>query len=147
MLAVEKDHKDVCIVLAKHGAQLEAKDRVRASCITNQNNHIHSGTHSPGALQHGRTALHIAAINGKDVCAEVLVNAGAQVDARDHDENTPLLLAARYGKLPVVKLLLKHKADVCAVNAGGHSAADASRQGGHSETSNFILDAEIEASM
>ena len=41
-----------------------------------------------------RTALHIAARYGKTDCAKILIEAGANVEARDKDQKTALHLAA-----------------------------------------------------
>ena len=36
--------------------------------------------------EHGQTALHIAGMFGKDACCLALIQAGAQLDARDSDD-------------------------------------------------------------
>ncbi|BGP35336.1 palmitoyltransferase akr1 [Rhodotorula toruloides] len=60
----------------------------------------------------GTTPLHWAAINGHVVAAKVLLERGAEVDARGGElRGTPLMWAARNGHLPLVHLLLKHGAD------------------------------------
>jgi len=59
----------------------------------------------------GMTALHTAArANISAAIAEVLVDNGAAVDARDDDGATPLYLAATMGHVDTCKLLLKHGA-------------------------------------
>lgn len=45
-------------------------------------------------------------------CAQVLLEAGAAVDALDKNKNTPLHYAAGYGRKECVDLLLKHGAAV-----------------------------------
>ncbi|GEM10954.1 palmitoyltransferase SidR [Rhodotorula toruloides] len=60
----------------------------------------------------GTTPLHWAAINGHVIAAKVLLERGAEVDARGGElRGTPLMWAARNGHLPLVHLLLKHGAD------------------------------------
>lgn len=81
-------------------------------------------------LQHGRVPLHACALAGKEKTAAILLEHGAEVDARDTDGNTPLILAARYGNVAMVKALLTAKADFKAVNKAGHTAVDASRHAG-----------------
>jgi ankyrin repeat protein len=45
-------------------------------------------------------------------CAEILLEAGAAVDALDKNKNTALHYAAGYGRKECVELLLKHGAAV-----------------------------------
>jgi hypothetical protein len=56
--------------------------------------------------------LQVAALNGRADVAEVLLKAGHPVDAADEDGGTPLIDASTQGHVEVVRLLLKHKADV-----------------------------------
>jgi len=82
----------------------------------------------------GRTAIHLA-VEGRrwqagtaearslaQTCAR-LVEAGADLDARDQRGITPLLDAAARGKLEVVEVLVGMGADACATTATGQSAA------------------------
>lgn len=98
-------------------------------------------------LQHCRTALHTAAMRGAPASARVLLEAGADKECRDVDGNTPLLLAARYGKLEVVSALLAAGADLSATNTIGNGAADNARQGGSKPTEDLIVDAQIDAGL
>lgn len=45
-------------------------------------------------------------------CVEILLKAGAAVDALDRNKNTPLHYAAGYGRKECVSLLLEHGAAV-----------------------------------
>lgn len=45
-------------------------------------------------------------------CAQILLEAGAAVDALDKNKNTPLHYAAGYGRKECVGLLLEHGAAV-----------------------------------
>lgn len=60
--------------------------------------------------RYGRTALHWAAVRGVSEWAGRLLDAGADVDAKDVEGNTPLMLASRYGNLTPAKLLLERGA-------------------------------------
>lgn len=64
----------------------------------------------------GYTALMYAAKNGKIAVARMLLNAGADVNAKETPALstgvTPVLLAAQHGKKRMVKLLADNKADV-----------------------------------
>src|SRR5688500_9330557 len=52
------------------------------------------------------TPLHVAARQGHPEVARLLLENGAQVDARSGDESTPLHLAAQYGHDAVIKVLI-----------------------------------------
>ena len=55
----------------------------------------------------------------------MLLDAGADIEARDGDDNTPLILAAQYNSNPEVLLaLLDAGADAGARNAAGLTALD-----------------------
>ncbi|KAI5476735.1 hypothetical protein MNV49_007325 [Pseudohyphozyma bogoriensis] len=49
----------------------------------------------------------LAAMKGQADCAQLLIDAGADIDAPDLQGNTPLHYATAWGKLPVVKLLVE----------------------------------------
>jgi Ankyrin repeats (3 copies)/Ankyrin repeat len=76
----------------------------------------------------GLTALHIAAAESQDDSCEVLLAAGADVQAEDCGAMTPLLYAARSGKMSTFKLLQQAGASVVHVSKFGntvlHLAAD-----------------------
>ena len=56
-------------------------------------------------------ALHTAARSGDTSVAKMLLNAGLPKDSKDSKENTPLIMAVKYEKAPMVELLLKSGAD------------------------------------
>lgn len=59
----------------------------------------------------GKTALHWAAAVNYIDAVQLLLNHGAQRDAQDNKEETPLFLAAREGSYAAVKLLLENMAN------------------------------------
>ena len=46
--------------------------------------------------------------SGSVAVAEVLISAGADINAKGYNGNTPLILAANGGHAGIAKLLLKH---------------------------------------
>ncbi|HLS84017.1 MAG TPA: ankyrin repeat domain-containing protein [Arenimonas sp.] len=72
--------------------------------------------------EHLRTALLQACANGNAEIAGVLLDAGADRNARDADELTPLLEAARGGHAEVLARLAQARPDVAAIDAQGRNA-------------------------
>ncbi len=70
----------------------------------------------------GNSSLHAAAWQGSVQAVEVLVKAGAAVNATNHQGLTALMTAASEGHLEVVRFLLSKGAGVDAVNRAGHTA-------------------------
>jgi hypothetical protein len=70
---------------------------------------IERGWKTDTANKNGRTALHYSAMN--ELSCRILLQKGANIDAKDEDGKTPLILAAYRGRLNVVKLLLRSDAD------------------------------------
>jgi euchromatic histone-lysine N-methyltransferase len=58
------------------------------------------------------TALHAACSGGHLSVVHILLQAGAQLDVLDRDQNTPLMLAAVSNRDDIVKYLVKAGADV-----------------------------------
>ena len=84
-----------------------------------------------------RTPLHRVAYNrtrDENAVVEVLLNAGASVDARDIDGNTPLHIAARFTGSPwghggpAIEALLDAGADPTALNAAGETPWDLAQE-------------------
>jgi hypothetical protein len=75
-------------------------------------------THSKAKIKltavdkHGRTALHLACIHGNVEIARVLLDEGAEINARDTFQRTSLLVALKSKHLECAKFLLERHADV-----------------------------------
>jgi uncharacterized protein len=103
------------------------------------------------SFQDGRSALHIASLSGGGpgaACVSSILATAASsgltasvLDVADNDGNTPLLLAARYGRLDACKVLVGAGASLTSVNKAGHSPMDAARQGGNPAVEDCLLDA------
>src|ERR1700761_4473903 len=88
----------------------------------------HSATvHSEDSL--GRTPLHLVAKGAiRDIghdgvaVAKLLLENGADSNAKDKHQNTPLHLASCFGNVEIVRVLLDHDANSSAENAQGYTA-------------------------
>lgn len=101
----------------------------------------------------GFTALHLAAFFGQTGAARLLLDAGAgphhavcallvergaDVNARQHGGWTPLHAAAQHGDRPLAELLLAAGADPAARNDEGRSAARIAAESGHVELAELL---------
>jgi ankyrin repeat protein len=77
------------------------------------------------------TALHAGASRGDAEIVKMLLEAGADVNARQHGGFVPLHSAAANGNAPVVELLLLHGALADAKTDGGKTPADLATERGH----------------
>ncbi|EFH84429.1 ankyrin repeat domain-containing protein [Ktedonobacter racemifer] len=84
------------------------------------------------------TPLHSAIAGGHFAIARVLVERGANVNARQERGFTPLMEAARNGDAPLVDYLLQHGADPTLAKDDGHTAADCAREAGHAEVTSKL---------
>lgn len=72
----------------------------------------------------GLTALHQCCIDDFEAIVQLLIDAGADVNSCDSELWTPLHAAATCGHLHLVELLIKHNANLLAVNSDGNMPYD-----------------------
>ncbi|OQR89304.1 hypothetical protein ACHHYP_06362, partial [Achlya hypogyna] len=87
------------------------------------------------------TPLHAAAQLGNTVVAQILIHAGANVNALDNCGWTPIYAAASEGHEGVVRLLIDAKADVCRANTAGYTPVYVAAQNGYLEAVKLLLEA------
>lgn len=111
-------HADVVKILIEHGANVEVKSRDGFTPMHSvaQGDHskvlellIEKGAHvdTPNTFDNGNTTLHYAACWGANECTKVLLKNKATVDAKAHDQSTPLSFAAEKGHLLIAKQLVE----------------------------------------
>ena len=80
---------------------------------------------------HGFSALALATAAGKLESVRILIEAGADVNARDKFDKTPLMWAAAMGNERLATALWKAKADLAARDKSGWDPLFAACHGGH----------------
>ena len=94
------------------------------------------------------TALHLAAMYGKEAVAAQLLQAGASVSAVDDDYGrTPLHFAAGNDRSSIANLLLQANASPTAVDKYGDTPAQEAKQQGHGDLAAMLLEAEQAAAL
>jgi hypothetical protein len=89
---------------------------------------------------HGVTLLHDMAQNGDLAKARLLIDRGADLDAIDDEyRSTPLGLAARWGRRPLVDLLLSRGANPSVAGAPWSTPLAWARQKGHAEIERMLV--------
>jgi len=86
-----------------------------------------------------KTPLHLAAYKRQHSCASILLDHGAEVDARTRFQATPLHYASSTGCTACAKLLLEHGADINAQESWGQTPLVIAVKQGHPHMVNFLL--------
>jgi hypothetical protein len=89
----------------------------------------------------GRTPLHEAVARPETQPAEILVRAGANVNAKDRQGRTPLHAAATDGRLNAVRLLIAAGADVNAQDRDGWTPLHCAAVHDHGSVTTVLLNA------
>ena len=94
-----------------------------------------------GPDRYGRTPLFLAAQAGSDAGAEFLLSKGANVMAREFwGSSTPLHVATFSGNLRLLEVLVKHGADVNALNDEGSTPLLYISQAGRAEVMDWLIE-------
>ncbi|XP_066549225.1 fibronectin type 3 and ankyrin repeat domains 1 protein [Amia ocellicauda] len=130
MLACFAGHLDVIECLRKHGATWKARDLGGCTALHTavDGGHlavirymINSGCEVDvkGAISKWTPLMRVSALTGDASIAALLVKAGADVNTRDRDGKTPLMVAALNDHEALVRLLLEKGADPLVKNQYG----------------------------
>ncbi len=74
---------------------------------------------------------------------ERLIALGASVEAKDCFGNTPMIWAAREGRVAICKLLIENKASVLARDRSGHTPLMCAAYAGHEAVGRFLIDEQL----
>lgn len=80
-----------------------------------------------------------AAAEGDSIKVARLISEGADIEAHEQDDWTPLTVAAREGHLDVVKILIKNGVKVNAKEGGGHTALFWAAKYKHQDIVNLLI--------
>lgn len=107
-LPIDDDHPELIHDIVSSGAKTEAIEYV-----------IRLGVDLEARDMNHRTALHVACNENRLEAVQVLVNAGADINALtiSDGEWTPLMEACTAGSIQIVEFLLEHGADPMIVNS------------------------------
>ena len=140
---------DAVKLLVEAGAKVCATDSQGDTCLILAANFGHTdivrylaGLKEVDVNYHGRnndTALHSAVDDGHRDVVEVLVDAGADIEAQDSTGDTPLHVAGEKGELAILKMLLKAGARVCATDNTGDTCLILAAYFGHTETVRYLV--------
>lgn len=92
----------------------------------------------------GRTALLIATQNNAIQAANLLINAGADVNAKDNLQDSPYLYAGAEGKLEILKKTIAAGADLKSTNRYGGTALTPAAHHGHVEVVRYLVTTRID---
>ena len=143
--AAQNGRIDVVRVLLEHVTNLGAEDGDRQTALPVVLEYVDAQN------AEGKTPLHVASQGpghgdgdpnialSLPVIARLLLEHGADVNARRNDNSTPLHAAAQNGRVEVVHVLLEHGADVGAEDGDGRTALQVAASKGYNKIMNLLL--------
>ena len=129
-VCVTDNKGDRCLMSAAHQGHTETVQYLVGLPEVDMN---HSSTR-------GITSLHFAVLKKHFAVVQLLIDAGADIEAKDDEMSyRPLHCACEVGELEVVKMLNKAGADVCAIDFEGDVCLTVAADHGHTETVRYLV--------
>lgn len=121
MWAAGLGHSDVVAALLDHGADVHARSKVREQYVKSEKEQDSHPSYKYWIEQGGNTALMFAARSGDMRSAQLLVEAGADINEVSAFGTSPAIMSIHGGNAEVLDFLLESGADPES-NASGHTA-------------------------
>ncbi len=136
--AYRNGHIEVCELLKKHGAYdlLEATFCANLEDIKDFLKNGDANYSDPL----GRTALHLAAMDGNNEIIEILINHGANINAINSDGMPPIFFATTRNLVSTIKLMVKHGATLSFRCEEGYSPLHFAASCGYLETVKVLIE-------
>ena len=155
-VASQRGNLRVVKVLLKAGAGVHVTDNEGDTCLTLAAGFGHTETVRTllcmpevdvnQSNDRSYTSLHLAVsrkhyqmFQKHSAVMQVLIDAGADVEAKDDMGCSPLHFACEAGKLEIVQMLVEAGADVCVVDGNGIPGLLIAAAGGHTETVRYLV--------
>ena len=149
LVASQCGNPQVVKVLVKAGADVCVTDSQGHTCLTTAASLGHTETMRTLLCMpevdvnrsniSGDTALHHAVLPKHSAVSKLLIDAGADIDAKAGKGRTPLHWACEVGELDIVEMLVEAGADVCVVDDDGYTCLIVAASFGHAETVRYLV--------
>ncbi|XP_076445109.1 uncharacterized protein LOC143283010 [Babylonia areolata] len=149
-IAAQQGYLDIVKELLKHGADIDSKNEeeqtpVHLAAKFGRTNIVREIVRMDKTVLHdeddnSNTALHLAAQYGHNKVAEVLLELGADVSARNYSQWTPLDLAASKGWTKTCSVLLNNDAPVDPTDKNKTTPLHLAARYGHPRVVELLLD-------
>ena len=126
LIAVKEGKTDIAKLLLVHGADIDVVDRIYRNtpltwAINNKESDIVKLLQDKAAENVLNDKLVVVAAEGDVDKVQLLLDAGANIEARNSVTSRPLIVAVAAGKIDILKLLLDHGANLEARDADGNT--------------------------
>lgn len=138
MWAANNGHADAVAALIEYGADIEARSLIRSQYIKSEKIQDSNPAYKFWVEQGGNTALIFASRSGDLRTAQLLVEAGADINQVSAFGISPAIMSIHGGNAKILDLLLSHGADTESA-AAGHTALHAAVLRGSLEAVEVLL--------